>query len=123
MVRSSICSCGSTQRLTVPTRFSDVAHELKPVSSGRRLVLTYNLIHSNLGPDVLSAGSNRSMAKIETLFSYWNDNLKEEPSRLYFLLEDRLHDENLSYDGLKGDDLQVVKHLRDAGRNTGSAYT
>ncbi|KAE9375131.1 hypothetical protein N431DRAFT_555630 [Stipitochalara longipes BDJ] len=99
--------------------FSDVAQEIKPISAGRRLVLTYNLVHSTLGPDVLRADSNKSMAKLDLLFSYWKENIEEETSMLAYLLEDDVKDEKLSYSELEGNNLQVVTYLRQAAEKYG----
>ena len=113
----------STKRLSIdlrfPNRFSNVSQQVKPVSTGRRLVLTYHLIHSTLGPDVLAAGSNKSMAKLDLLFSYWRANVKEETSLLSYLLKDRVTDEKLSYGGLEGNNLQVVTYVRQAAEKYG----
>jgi hypothetical protein len=79
------------------------------------LVLTYSLVHSTLGPNELSAGSNKSIAKVNSLFSYWKKNIDHETSALAFMLNDRVDDEILSYSALKGEDLRVVTLLRDAG--------
>lgn len=89
------------------------------VSNGRRLILMYNLFHSTLGPDVLRAGSNKSMAKLDRLFSYWKDNIKEETSALAHLLDDVVADDALSYGGLEGSGLQVVTYLRQAAEKYG----
>lgn len=72
-----------------------------------------------MGPDVLRAGSNKSMAKLDLLFSYWKDNVEEEPSMLASLLENKVADENLSYSGLDGSNLQVVTQLREAAEKYG----
>lgn len=100
-------------------RFSDVTHEFQPVSVGRRLVLTYNLVHSTLGPDVLAAGSNKSMAKLDLLFSYWKESVEDMPETLAYLLKDEVEAEKLSYNALNGEDLQVVKHLRESSKKHG----
>ncbi len=103
------------QLVTHFDRFSDVNCEVKSVSSGRRLVLTYNLVHATLNPDVLAASSNKAMAKLDMLSSYWKGNVEEETSALAYLLKVKLRDGSLSYDELKGQDLQVVNYLRQVG--------
>ena len=102
-----------------PGRFSNFTQQVNPILTGRRLVLTYHLIHSTLGPDVLAAGSNKSMAKLDSLFSYWRANVREETSMLSYLLNDKVKDENLSYNGLDGNNLQVVTYLRQAAEKYG----
>lgn len=99
------------------SRFADVTHEVKPVLSGRRLVLTYNLIHITLGSKELGANSNKAMSKLRPLLSRWKEDVDEDPflpATLAFLLEHQYTDASLCYDGLKGHDLQVAAHLREA---------
>jgi hypothetical protein len=79
----------------------------------------YNLVHSTLGPDVLAAGSNKSIAKLDLLFSYWRENIKEETSMLAYLLKDEVDDAKLSYSDLEGNNLQVVTYLRQAAEKYG----
>lgn len=118
MVRLSLHSL-SSRDLRYPIRFHDVAYNVRPVSAGRRLVLTYNLVHSTLGPDILAASSNKSMAKLDLLLSYWKENVEEEHPALAYLLKDKVDDDKLSYSGLKGQDLQVVKYLRHVAEKYG----
>ena len=102
-------------------RFADVTHEVKPVFSGHRLVLTYNLIHTTLGPKEISASSNNSSSKLRSLLSEWKKNLGtcKLPTKLAFLLEHQYTDASLGYDGLKGHDKQVAAHLREACQELG----
>jgi hypothetical protein len=72
-----------------------------------------------LNPDVLAASSNKSMAKLDMLFSYWKENVEEETSALAYLLKVKLKDGNLPYNELQGQDLQVVNYLRQVGGKYG----
>lgn len=111
--------------LLIGIRFSDVTHEVKPVLSGRRLVLTYNLIHESLGSKELSANSNTTMAKLRLLLPAWIKNLdagEEMPTSLAFLFEHQYTDASLCYDGLKGHDHQVASHLREACTEFGVCF-
>lgn len=97
-------------------RFADVTHEVKPVLLGRRLVLTYNLVHTALGSAELGANSDRGMAKLRLLFSRWKKNLEKDPSlptTLAFLFEHQYTSASLCFDSLKGHDRQVTVHLRE----------
>ncbi|TVY44089.1 hypothetical protein LOCC1_G004493, partial [Lachnellula occidentalis] len=97
--------------------FSDVTHEVKPVLSGRRLVLTYNLVHQTLGPKELGANPNAAMSKLKLLLPAWIKGLEEDdtfPTTLAFLFEHQYTDASLCYNGLKGHDRQVASHLREA---------
>ncbi|KAH8789975.1 hypothetical protein F5882DRAFT_292200, partial [Hyaloscypha sp. PMI_1271] len=55
--------------LTTYIRFADITHEIMPVLSGCRLVLTYNLIQVNLASKELAVNSNNSMTKIRSTSS------------------------------------------------------
>lgn len=97
-------------------RFHDVTHALKPVTAGRRLTLTYHLVHENLGPDVLAASSNKTTGKLDMLFSYWHDHAEEEVLQLGYLLDGKYRKKSdLSFDALEGVDRETVTYLREAG--------
>lgn len=49
--------------------YADVSHEVKPVTSGYRLVLTYNLIHHE-SAEQLSINDDTS-ATLVSVFTYW----------------------------------------------------
>lgn len=59
----------SETQLTTYIRFADITHEIKPVLSGYRLVLTYNLIQVNLASKELAVNSNNSMTKLRSTLS------------------------------------------------------
>ncbi|PVH81355.1 hypothetical protein DL98DRAFT_571223 [Cadophora sp. DSE1049] len=100
--------------------FHDVTHALKPVTAGRRLTLMYCLVHENLGPDVLAANSNKTVGKLDMLFSYWHSNAEEEVSHLGYLLTGKYRKKSdLSYDMLEGADKEAVTYLQEAGNKHG----
>ncbi|TVY13045.1 hypothetical protein LARI1_G009289 [Lachnellula arida] len=106
--------------------FSDVTHEVKPVLSGRRLVLTYNLVHQTLGPKELGANTNAAMSKLRLLLPAWIKGLEEDdtfPTTQAFLFEHQYTDASLCYDGLKGHDRQVASYLREACNELGFVFT
>jgi hypothetical protein len=97
-------------------------HEVKPVTSGHRLVLTYNLIHDTLGPRELAATSDITIAKLKSIFSCWNDKIGGDPllqAPLAFILEHQYTEIALSEDALKGRDQHVASHLRPACEESG----
>lgn len=108
------------------SRFADVTHEVRPVLSGRRLVLTYNLIHTTLGSKELSAESNKGLIKVSSVLDMWKTNLEsmtpELPSAMAFLFEHQYTDANISFDGLKGHDRQVGSLLREACEQAGFIF-
>lgn len=96
--------------------FSDVTHEVKPVTSGHRLVLTYNLIHETLGPKDLAASSNTSLAALRATFRTWKEASEADEDLqmpVATLFEHKYTDASLQFDGLKGKDKGVGELLRD----------
>lgn len=113
---------GKTEVLTTATNsdygytylawFSDVVHEVKPVTSGHRLVLTYNLVHTSLGSQVLSAGSNTSVVELDNSFQAWKTlDRTKSPKYLSYLLEHEYTEANFSLQSTKGHDNQVLTLL------------
>ncbi|TVY62770.1 hypothetical protein LSUE1_G009132 [Lachnellula suecica] len=98
-------------------RFSGVAHEVKPVLSGRRLVLTYNLIHDTLGSNELCANSDTAMVKLRLLLPSWIKGLEgyDMPATLAYLLEHQ-------HGRLKSHDQKVVSHLEEACEEFGLCF-
>lgn len=89
-------------------------HEVKPVTSGRRLVLTYNLIQSATIPEKLTPATNMTVAELERILPAWHQAIEaqEMPTSFSHLLEHQYTDTSLCFDGLKGTDKQIVSHLR-----------
>ena len=106
-------------------RFADITHEVRPVLSGRRLVLTYNLIHTTLGSKELTANSNKALSKLRPLLSGWRDGIEKDPmlpTTLAFLFDHQYTDASLCYDSLKGHDQQVAANLRKACEDNGFCF-
>lgn len=92
--------------------FSDVSHEVKPITSGRRLVLTYNLIHNTIDSKELNSRSDKGMAKLRAVFSRWKE-MQDAPKTLALLLDHQYTEASLCYAGVKGHDQHVGSHLRE----------
>lgn len=93
--------------------------------SGRRLVLTYNLIHSTLTSRELGADSSKTLTRLDTLFSSWNTSLDDDlmlPSSLAFMFEHQYTESNLWFDSLQGKDKQAASYLRDLCRQHGFCF-
>jgi hypothetical protein len=88
--------------------------------SGRRLVLTYNLVHTTQESKELVANLSKE-AKLRDLLSWWMEkvDVAEMPKSLAFLLEHKYSDASLRYANLKGCDHQVASHLRKICDETG----
>lgn len=102
-------------------RFSDVTYEVRPVVSGHRLVLTYNLVHETLTTNELAAGSNKSLAKLRKLFARWKSGVDADEcefSHFHHLLS-AYTPNSLGFGTLKGEDHESVSLLRQICDETG----
>ena len=115
--------------------YSDVTHEVKPVTSGYRVVLTYNLLHRPTA--ALLEDRDNMCARIISLFDHWENVCNETynmstdeldwvessspscPSSLLFMLDHKYHSDGLKFSQLKGADQKKVADLRKACKEKG----
>lgn len=96
----------SSTSLTTTTALSwytDVTHEIKPITSGYRLALSYNVIHTtnSIRPALKSsAGIVEELRHV--LLSWRQDQFGEAPAQLIFELDYQYSEANLSGSALKG---------------------
>ena len=99
-------------------RYSDVEHNVRPVTSGHRLVLTYNLIHIVAGAPQLASHLSNDQAKLNKLLALWNGGFQNQnadsPKFLAYMLEHKYTDANLRMDHLKGTDALKARYLKAA---------
>ena len=101
--------------------YSDVHHQIEKVTSGYRVVLTYNLIqHTTDVPQSPPDGSNQRRL-VEVLESYeyelardTEENTENSPDYLVYRLEHLYSEHSLKAHCLKGADAQHVQSLLDA---------
>lgn len=84
-------------------------HEITEVTSGYRLILTYNLINANPdNPVKVPTALAAKMKELEEALLLWKDNYKKSASKsptvLAYILEHLYTEQSLSYSGLKGGD-------------------
>ncbi|KAI1768080.1 hypothetical protein GGR53DRAFT_525222, partial [Hypoxylon sp. FL1150] len=95
--------------LTSLSWFSDVTHEIKPLTSGYRLVLTYNIIH--VGGTRMSAGLvGEQTSHVRCLLSRWKTELPKT-KKLIYMLDHKYTQASLSLKNLKGRDKGVCHSL------------
>jgi hypothetical protein len=103
--------------MDVTTRLSGLEHYTRPVSSGRRLALTYNLVVATSPPENTTSNSPIMVSRLQELLRTWKDGIENNiwfPTTLAQILDHRYSEYNLSFDKLKGRDRLVVSHLREA---------
>ncbi|KIW68644.1 hypothetical protein PV04_04573 [Phialophora macrospora] len=101
--------------------YADVLHEVKPVTSGYRLVLTYNLICLNAAgkgrvPPVTSFEDQYNLIAALTKYNEQLQHLDSLPNFLVYRLEHQYTQASLRADRLKGPDfgrLQCLKQVAD----------
>jgi len=101
--------------------YSDVLHEVKPVTSGHRLVLTYNLIRRKGAPiqvpPSMASYKDRLVKVLERYRSYADKH--PSPPYLVHKLEHQYSEKSLRSDLLKGADLGQTRCLEQAATERG----
>lgn len=99
--------------------YTDVTHEIKPITSGYRLALSYNLIHTTttLRPSLPS--THQAALRLKEIFTIWKERGHTAPQKIIYLLEHRYSRANLKGSALKGSDSHEVALLKVAAEETG----
>jgi len=109
---------GSKKALSFVAFYSDCRHQVKPVTSGYRVVLTYNLLLGKgraVRPKALDSGLIGSLARC--LDEHFRS--PGTPDRLVYLLDHEYTPRGLDWSRLKGVDLQQVDLLSAAAERAG----
>jgi hypothetical protein len=98
--------------------YSDVVHEVKPVTSGYRLALIYNLVNlvqPSSRPITTAATKTDSESNLQTVLSEWsavcNREHPEIPRMLAYKLSYQYSVSSLSFASLKGSDFVKFRQL------------
>ena len=100
--------------------YADVNHAVKPVISGHRLVLTYNLIRQDAStkkipePSVLYDTAKNIRSAISRWALACGDECRD--SRMLYMLEHEYSEANFGLANLKGKDQLRARHLTDAAK-------
>ena len=109
---------GSKKALSLVAFYSDCRHQVKPVTSGYRVVLTYNLLlarGSTAKPTASDSDLNSGLARcLDEHFSP-----PDAPDRLVYLLDHEYTPRGLDWSRLKGVDVQRVELLGAAAEGAG----
>ncbi|EFR04196.1 hypothetical protein MGYG_07203 [Nannizzia gypsea CBS 118893] len=98
--------------------YSDIFHQIKPITNGHRLVLTYNLILEG-SSGVPSAPSSKSTPLINAL-KFWQSRVESDgPDWLLYKLSHMYTDSGLSFNRMKGSDRPRMAELQAACEETG----
>jgi predicted 2-oxoglutarate/Fe(II)-dependent dioxygenase YbiX len=90
--------------------YADCVHEIRPVTAGYRLALTYNLTRTRTGRAPQPPNYKHEQARICALLQAWRD----APAKLVYPLEHAYTPAELGFPALKGRDAAVAGVLADA---------
>ncbi|RYP35809.1 hypothetical protein DL767_003664 [Monosporascus sp. MG133] len=102
-------SRSSAYGLTALAWFSDVTHEITQVTSGYRLVLTYNIIQTG-GPSKSAGSLAKQHKQLQNAILEWKVKYNNT-KRLFYCLEHQYTQSSLSLENLKGRDHAVCHSL------------
>ncbi|EPQ57749.1 hypothetical protein GLOTRDRAFT_56168, partial [Gloeophyllum trabeum ATCC 11539] len=110
------CSATSGYETTILSWYTDVTHEVKPITSGYRLALAYNLMHTTTAVGPALPSTDATADSLRHILRSWKHNQKNEdkasaPSKLVYLLEHRYGQEGLKGSSLKGKDAHILSLL------------
>ena len=100
----------SASKIFYAAFFADCRHELRPVTSGLRLCLIYNLVHSGTTPAPSPADHSQAVARVVQAVKSWNDD-SDAPTKLVYVLQHEYTKAGLSFHGLKNKDRAVAEVL------------
>lgn len=101
-------SSGSTYKTTIMAWYTDVTHEIKPITSGHRLALAYNLVHSRQSLRPVLSSNKVFVDRVRNALRAWNENEGHMPEKLLYLLDHKYSQANLRGSALKGADDHTV---------------
>lgn len=101
---------GSSFDLSTLAWYSDVSHEVRPVTSGYRLVLTYNLVHEHQQIYYSASSIDDRQDQLEVQLKRWNTRSRYRYNLIY-PLQHQYSEASLSLHNLKGEDAEKGKLL------------
>ncbi|KAF7789411.1 hypothetical protein EIP86_000355 [Pleurotus ostreatoroseus] len=114
------CSKISDLQTSVMAWYTDVMHEVKPITSGYRLALSYNLVHTTQTLRPALAGNDQVFNDIRDVLLAWKAGVGSGvPEKIIYLLDHKYSQANLRGSALKGSDAQKAAILDTLGKQFG----
>ncbi|TCD65285.1 hypothetical protein EIP91_002847 [Steccherinum ochraceum] len=108
------CSSTSSFHTTAMAWYTDVTHEIKPVTSGYRLALSYNLIHTTNSLRPALSTRDETTQRLREILEAWSaDDSDDPPTKIVYLLAHKYAQMGLRGSSLKGPDAQKVAVLHE----------
>ncbi|EJD55223.1 hypothetical protein AURDEDRAFT_35671, partial [Auricularia subglabra TFB-10046 SS5] len=99
-------SAPSVSKTTVLAWYTDVKHEIKPITSGYRLALSFNLVHTTTALRPSLADNAAPLARLRHVLLSWIQQ-QGRLDRLVYQLDHNYSHANLSASALKGSDAVI----------------
>ncbi|PIL31379.1 hypothetical protein GSI_06079 [Ganoderma sinense ZZ0214-1] len=112
-------SARSQSDTTVLAWYTDVEHEVKPVASGYRLALSFNVIHTTNSLRPIVSNVSDAVVRLRRVLASWAKNDHDAPDKIIYLLHHKYSHANMSGSALKGSDAHLVAMLDNVGRSLG----
>ncbi|KAG8931660.1 hypothetical protein FRC01_000995 [Tulasnella sp. 417] len=112
--RSAVIDSANTSEMStsVMAWYTDVVHEIKPINSGYRFALSYNLIRRPGRPKPTIKPLDPMLVKLVDVMKYWHRNVHQTPRMILYLLQHKYSQANLRQGALKGRDAHQVAILQ-----------
>ena len=107
------CSAASLSGTTVIAWSTGVTYELKPITSGHRLVLAYKLVQPRSAPVLSLSDSENMIQRLRHVLRSWiSDGGASAPDKIIYLLTHNYCDISPTASALRGEDANKVSMLR-----------
>lgn len=108
----------SLTQTTVMSWYTDVMHEIKPITGGYRFALSYNLVHTTTALRPALSINTSAVEKLRYILLSWKQD-DSGPEKIIYLLDHQYSQANLSGSALKGEDAHMMASLESLGRELG----
>ncbi|KAH0538910.1 hypothetical protein FGG08_004501 [Glutinoglossum americanum] len=103
--------------------YADATHDVKPVISGHRLVLTYNLIYTAPGTPQTASALYEEKQKLHKIFTFWKKRFSSGetacPNMLAYMLGCKYKDAALQSSRRRGSDKLKARYLKEVSTEAG----
>ncbi|KAL0565075.1 hypothetical protein V5O48_016954, partial [Marasmius crinis-equi] len=108
----------SSTKTTVLSWYTDVTHEIKPITSGYRLALSYNLFHTTTSLHPSISAQVETVNTLRHILLSWKQQ-ESEPEKIIYMLDHKYSRASLSASALKGKDAHIVGALDSLSKELG----
>ena len=112
-------SARSQAETTVFAWYTDVKHEVKPITSGHRLALSFNVIHTTSSLRPVASNASEAAIRLRRALTSWAEDEYDTPDKIIYLLDHKYSHANMNGSALKGLDAHLVGMLDAVGRSFG----